>query len=70
MPRCLYCGSDLEIVTYPVHSMNYWIAWGRCNSCGLSAGCKSASTEEAAKEDLFPYLEGKNMEDTDGSQTD
>ena len=66
MPRCLYCGTDLEIVTYYVRTLDYWMAWGHCNSCGLSTGCKVGDTEEAAKVSLVPYLEGKNMEDTNG----
>lgn len=63
MPRCLYCGAELRIRTEEIRILNCWIAWGRCDSCGLSTGCKIGGKEETARENLMPYLEGKEAKD-------
>ena len=57
LQECPYCGTALETATSPVVSMGCWIAWGRCEECGLSTGCKSGETEDEARMNLMYYLE-------------
>lgn len=55
-PKCPYCGQELSIVSCLVTPYKCFIAWGRCEECGMSSGCKSGDTEQQAIDAALKYL--------------